>query len=87
MGTCQAELCACRAAGLMARFHMATPRQSTLQLSSFMEERWRGIEPIAWGEAIREAEFSSWIYYSLLGLNSVQSLTEQAQQGTDGNEI
>lgn len=87
MGTCQAELCACRAAGLMARFQVATPRQSTLQLASFMEERWRGIEPIAWGDAIREAEFTSWIYYSLLGLNDVKPLAEQAQQGTDSNEV
>ena len=35
MGTCQAELCACRAAGLMNRFEVATPRQSTTQLSAF----------------------------------------------------
>ncbi|MWP87480.1 anaerobic glycerol-3-phosphate dehydrogenase subunit A [Glaesserella parasuis] len=87
MGTCQAELCACRAAGLMTRFEVATPRQSTTQLASFMEERWRGIEPIAWGDAIREADFTSWIYYSLLGLNDVQPLAEQAQQGTDSNEF
>lgn len=53
MGTCQAELCACRAAGLMNRFEVATPRQSTTQLSAFMEERWRGIEPIAWGSYSR----------------------------------
>ncbi|QLB20819.1 sn-glycerol-3-phosphate dehydrogenase subunit A [Vespertiliibacter pulmonis] len=87
MGTCQAELCACRAAGLMARFNVATPRQSTTQLASFMEERWRGIEPIAWGEAVREADFTSWIYYSLLGLNDVQPLEKQDQQGTDSNEF
>lgn len=87
MGTCQAELCACRAAGLMNRFKAATPQQSTVQLASFMEERWRGIEPIAWGEAMREAEFTSWIYYSLLGLNDIQPLKNQAQQGTDDNEF
>ncbi|MDG6895147.1 sn-glycerol-3-phosphate dehydrogenase subunit A [Volucribacter amazonae] len=87
MGTCQAELCACRAAGLMARFQVATPRQSTTQLAAFMEERWRGIEPIAWGEAMREAEFTSWVYYSLLGLNDVQPLDDQAQKGTDSNEF
>ncbi|HEA3290175.1 TPA: anaerobic glycerol-3-phosphate dehydrogenase subunit A [Pasteurella multocida] len=87
MGTCQAELCACRAAGLMARFGVATPRQSTTQLTSFMEERWRGIEPIAWGEAMREADFTSWVYYSLLGLNDVKPLEQQAQQGTDDNEF
>ncbi|HHW7446259.1 TPA: anaerobic glycerol-3-phosphate dehydrogenase subunit A [Pasteurella multocida] len=87
MGTCQAELCACRAAGLMARFGVATPRQSTTQLASFMEERWRGIEPIAWSEAMREADFTSWVYYSLLGLNDVKPLEQQAQQGTDDNEF
>ncbi|HDR1820133.1 TPA: anaerobic glycerol-3-phosphate dehydrogenase subunit A [Pasteurella multocida] len=87
MGTCQAELCACRAAGLIARFGVATPRQSTTQLASFMEERWRGIEPIAWGEAMREADFTSWVYYSLLGLNDVKPLEQQAQQGTDDNEF
>ncbi len=87
MGACQAELCACRAAGLMARFGVATPRQSTTQLASFMEERWRGIEPIAWGEAMREADFTSWVYYSLLGLNDVKPLEQQAQQGTDDNEF
>ncbi|MWQ39618.1 anaerobic glycerol-3-phosphate dehydrogenase subunit A [Glaesserella parasuis] len=87
MGSCQAELCACRAAGLMTRFEVATPRQSTTQLASFMEERWRGIEPIAWGDVIREADFTSWIYYSLLGLNDVQPLAEQAQHGTDSNEF
>ncbi|WP_273383338.1 anaerobic glycerol-3-phosphate dehydrogenase subunit A [Actinobacillus porcinus] len=84
MGTCQAELCACRAAGLMARFEVATPRQSTAQLNSFMEERWRGIQPIAWGEAMREAEFTSWIYQSLLGLNDVQP---QAVEGVNNNEF
>ncbi|MDO4627388.1 MAG: anaerobic glycerol-3-phosphate dehydrogenase subunit A [Pasteurellaceae bacterium] len=84
MGTCQAELCACRAAGLMARFDVTTPHQSTHQLAAFMQERWRGIEPIAWGEAIREAEFTSWIYYSLLGLNDVKP---QQIQGVNNNEF
>ncbi|SUT86707.1 sn-glycerol-3-phosphate dehydrogenase subunit A [Actinobacillus ureae] len=58
MGTCQAKLCACRAEGLMSRFKVATPKESTTQLASFMEERWRGIQPIAWGDAIREAGFT-----------------------------
>ncbi|MFU2055462.1 anaerobic glycerol-3-phosphate dehydrogenase subunit A [Gallibacterium anatis] len=85
MGTCQGELCACRAAGLMSRFNVISARRSTTQLSSFLEERWRGIEPIAWGDAIREAEFSSWIYYSLLGLKQVN--TQSTDEGTDANEF
>ncbi|MBF0785972.1 anaerobic glycerol-3-phosphate dehydrogenase subunit A [Muribacter muris] len=87
MGTCQAELCACRAAGLMTRFDVASPQQSTTQLAAFMEERWRGIEPIAWGDALREADFTRWIYYSLLGLNDVEQGVPTAQKGTDDNEF
>lgn len=87
MGTCQAELCACRAAGLMTRFEVASAQQSTMQLAAFMEERWRGIEPIAWGDALREADFTRWIYYSLLGLNEVEHGTSAAQKGTDDNEF
>ncbi|MBE2894575.1 anaerobic glycerol-3-phosphate dehydrogenase subunit A [Spirabiliibacterium falconis] len=87
MGTCQGELCACRAAGLMARFKVASAEQSTLQLASFMEERWRGIEPIAWGDALREADFTSWVYYGLMGLNDIPSLNAEQQQGTDSNEV
>lgn len=85
MGTCQGELCACRAAGLMSRFNIISAQRSTTQLSAFLEERWRGIEPIAWGDAIREAEFSSWIYYSLLGLKQVN--TQSTDEGTDANEF
>lgn len=85
MGTCQGELCACRAAGLMSRFNVVKPVQATTQLSSFLEERWRGIEPIVWGDALREAEFSSWIYQGLLGLNQLTS--QSALQGTDSNEF
>lgn len=84
MGTCQAELCACRAAGLMNRFNVATPTQSITQLASFMEERWRGIQPIMWGDAMREAEFTSWIYYGLLGLNDVQ---QSESEGVNSNEF
>ncbi|MBE2896831.1 anaerobic glycerol-3-phosphate dehydrogenase subunit A [Pasteurellaceae bacterium HPA106] len=87
MGTCQGELCACRAAGLMARFKVASAQQSTQQLASFMEERWRGIEPIAWGDALREADFTSWVYYGLMGLNDVPSLHADQLQGTDSNEV
>ena len=35
MGTCQGELCACRAAGLLQRFHTTTATQSLDQLSAF----------------------------------------------------
>lgn len=86
MGTCQAELCACRAAGInVSLLKVAKHRQSIIQLSSFMEERWRGIEPIAY-DAVRRSRISLDLL-QLLGLNTVQPLTEQVQKGTDSNEF
>ncbi|XBW28048.1 anaerobic glycerol-3-phosphate dehydrogenase subunit A [Pectobacterium colocasium] len=73
MGTCQGELCACRAAGLLCRLGTATPEQSLTQLSQFLNERWKGIRPIAWGNALRESEFTSWVYQGLCGLTASDS--------------
>ena len=67
MGTCQGELCACRAAGLLGKAHGCTER-ARKDLVNFMNERWKGIYPIAWGESLREAEFTEWVYSECLGL-------------------
>ncbi|CNH29165.1 sn-glycerol-3-phosphate dehydrogenase subunit A [Yersinia enterocolitica] len=67
MGTCQGELCACRAAGLLSRFKVTTPQQSREQLRQFLNERWKGVRPIAWGDALRESEFTHWVYQGLCG--------------------
>ena len=72
MGTCQGELCACRAAGLLQRFNVATPTQSLTQLSEFLNERWKGVQPVAWGDALRESEFTRWVYLGLCGLQKEQ---------------
>lgn len=68
MGTCQGELCACRAAGLLQRLNVTTPAQSRHQLATFLNERWKGIQPVAWGDALRESELTRWVYLALCGL-------------------
>lgn len=52
MGTCQGQLCVRRAAGLLPDFNM----------KDFMRERWKGIAPVAWGDALREAQLTQWLY-------------------------
>lgn len=68
MGTCQGELCACRAAGLLNRMHVTTESESLHQLAGFLNERWKGVKPVAWGDALRESEFTRWVYQGLCGL-------------------
>ncbi|MBR2226146.1 MAG: anaerobic glycerol-3-phosphate dehydrogenase subunit A [Bacteroidales bacterium] len=67
MGPCQGELCSCRAAGLLAKAHGCTDRARE-DLQRFMTERWKGMYPIGWGDALREAEYTQWVYKHVLGV-------------------
>ena len=67
MGTCQGGFCACRAAGMLARAHGDTDK-ARKDLRNFMTERWKGNFPIGWGDTLREAEYTQWVYKHVLGL-------------------
>ncbi len=69
MGTCQGELCACRAAGLLGKAG-GCARRAQEDLASFLNERWRGMYPVAWGDTLCETQFTSWVYEGVCGLDS-----------------
>ncbi|UXI00163.1 anaerobic glycerol-3-phosphate dehydrogenase subunit A [Photobacterium sp. TY1-4] len=71
MGPCQGELCAYRAAGLFTEFGSNSGNQASHLLHEFLEERWKGIKPVFWGDALRESEFTYWIYEGLFGLSDL----------------
>lgn len=68
MGSCQGKLCACRAATLLCK--ASGDAESTLaDLASFMNERWKGMRPVAWGSTLNEAQLTTTIYEGLCGLS------------------
>ena len=67
MGTCQGEFCACRAASLLAKAHGCVEKERA-DLANFLNERWKGNFPIGWGDTLREAEYTQWVYKHVLGL-------------------
>ena len=75
MGTCQGELCACRAAGLLAKSN-GCARKSIEDLASFMNERWKGMFPVGWGDTLAEAQFTSWVYEGVCGLDTFEKKEE-----------
>lgn len=79
MGTCQGELCACRAAGLMNHYQVLSPDKSKEDLTIFLNERWKGIRLIAWGDTLRESEFTSWVYEGVCGLDMTQEQIKKAK--------
>ena len=75
MGTCQGELCACRAAGLLSKAN-GCAQKSIEDLATFLNERWKGMFPVAWGDTLAEAQFTSWIYEGVCGLDAFQKMEE-----------
>ncbi len=68
MGTCQGELCACRASGILGKKKFKCSKRAKEDLALFLNERWKGIYPIAWGDSLRESQYSAWVYESVCGL-------------------
>jgi glycerol-3-phosphate dehydrogenase len=68
MGTCQGELCACRAAGQMCDADRCADRCSA-DLADFLNERWKGMMPVGWGDTLAEAQLAATIYQGLCGID------------------
>ena len=79
MGTCQGELCACRAAGVMAALGK-DPVSTLADLKSFIAERWKGMEAVAWGDTLAEAQLMEWLYVGMCGLDRVPGLSYSKKQ-------
>ncbi len=69
MGTCQGELCALRAAGLMCSVCRRSAKESGADLADFINERWKGMYPVGWGVTLAEGELVAKIYQDLCGLD------------------
>ena len=70
MGTCQGELCACRAAGVMCD-DAESAQKAINDLNGFMNERWKGMQPVAWGDNLAEAQLTATIYQGMLGVDRI----------------
>ena len=69
MGTCQGELCALRAAGLMCSACKRSAKESGADLADFINERWKGMYPVGWGATLAEGQLVANIYQGLCGLD------------------
>ncbi len=66
-GTCQGGFCLYRLLGILHENGMVQ-EDSSLILKEFLEERWKGIRPILWAEALREEELMESIYKGIFNL-------------------
>lgn len=56
MGSCQGSSCLGRVAEALAA-ELGCPERAGELVRQYVQERWKGIAPVCWGEALREAEY------------------------------
>lgn len=66
MGTCQGQLCALRAACVLSR--KTGVEAAKADLRKFLNERWKGMQPVAWGPTLNEAQLIQRVYREMLQL-------------------
>jgi len=85
MGPCQAGFCAYRAAGILMQRRGLSAAQTVEALSTFVEERYRGVRPLLWGHHLRQMILDESIFRRILGLDRAMASAapQQAHEGGD----
>ncbi|MGH2861811.1 MAG: anaerobic glycerol-3-phosphate dehydrogenase subunit GlpA [Solirubrobacteraceae bacterium] len=69
MGPCQGGFCIYRAIGIMHGAGGLDAGQADASLLAFLQERWKGVWPILYGDQLRQARFDEWIFHGVLDVD------------------
>jgi glycerol-3-phosphate dehydrogenase len=68
MGPCQGGFCIYRATGILHGVERLDHREANASLLAFLQERWKGVHPVLYGDQVRQARLDDWIFQGLLGV-------------------
>ncbi len=68
MGPCQGGFCIFRATGILHAVERLDHEAANAALLSFLQERWKGVHPVLYGDQLRQARLDDWIFQGLLGV-------------------
>lgn len=71
-GPCQGSFCSLRMAAHMYNEGMLKDGEGIDELKGFLNERWRGMQPLLWGPAVSQAELQEALHCGLLGLDTCE---------------
>lgn len=66
MGPCQGGFCTYRVAGILHHLRQTPVEKTNVAFRDFLQERWKGLLPILWGQQLRQERLDELIYLSLL---------------------
>jgi glycerol-3-phosphate dehydrogenase len=71
MGPCQGGFCIYRATGILHGVGRLSGEEASESLRGFLQERWKGVWPILYGDQLRQARLDDWIFQGLLDVEHV----------------
>lgn len=66
MGPCQGGFCIYRATGILHEVESLDAATANTALLDFLQERWKGVHPILYGDQLRQTRLDEWIFQGLL---------------------
>jgi glycerol-3-phosphate dehydrogenase len=69
MGPCQGGFCAYRATGILHDVRRLDAARANAALLDFLQERWKGLHPILYGDQVRQARLDDWIFQGVLDVD------------------
>ncbi|MBO9314402.1 MAG: anaerobic glycerol-3-phosphate dehydrogenase subunit A [Chloroflexus sp.] len=79
MGPCQGGWCIYRTANILYERRCAdglSHVHTNEAILHFLQERWKGLTPVLWGDQLRQARLDELIYYGVLGIQRLRALAE-----------
>jgi glycerol-3-phosphate dehydrogenase len=73
MGPCQGGFCIYRAAGILHGLDGMSTEAANGALLGFLQERWKGMWPILYGDQLRQARLDDWIFQGILDVEHLPS--------------
>ena len=79
MGPCQGGFCIYRADRDPARRSTASPpSRPTTRCCDFLQERWKGVWPVLYGDQLRQARLDDWIFQGVLDVEHLPVVEAEA---------
>jgi glycerol-3-phosphate dehydrogenase len=69
MGPCQGGICIYRAAGIVHELDGLTAEAADASLLNFLQERWKGVWPLLYGDQLRQMRFDEWMFHGVFNVD------------------
>jgi glycerol-3-phosphate dehydrogenase len=80
MGPCQGGFCIYRATGILHAVDRLDGEEASDSLRGFLQERWKGVWPILYGDQLRQARLDDWIFQGLLDVEHLPAAQVEQEE-------